>query len=166
MEDLEQRFWYGGLEASVKDLLSESVLLIKKVAVWTEKFSDYSFVVFPAAKAYEGFLKKVFLDLGFISQEEYYGQRFRIGKALNPSLDKKYRQTEGIYDQVIRFCGGDNTLADQMWTTWKSCRNLIFHFFPKEKNAVTFVEAQERIDTIIETMESVIRGCRIKHEES
>lgn len=148
-------------ERGVKDLLEESQLLIKKVPLWTEKFTDYSFIVFPAAKAYEGFLKKVFLDRGFITEEDYFGKRFRIGKALNPSLEDKYRE-ESVYDKVIEFCGGERSLADTMWATWKNCRNMIFHFFPNEKNVVSFEEAKDRVEEIISTMEEVRLGCRIK----
>ena len=70
---LEKKNWWGYLEKDLQGLLREATLLIEKVSLWDEKFPDYSFVVFPAAKAYEGFLKRLFLDRGFISEEDYYG---------------------------------------------------------------------------------------------
>ena len=160
MEDLKNRVWWEGMDDGIIDLLNESRILIENVPLWTEKFIDYSFIVFPAAKAYEGFLKKVFLDRGFITSEDYYGKHFRIGKALNPSLEPKYR-AESVYDKVTDFCGGERSLADRMWETWKNCRNMIFHFFPNEKNAVSFEEAKDRVNEIISTMEEVSLGCRI-----
>jgi len=33
--------------------------------------SDYSYLVFPFSKAYEGFLKKLFLDTGVISEKDF-----------------------------------------------------------------------------------------------
>ena len=126
-----------------------------------EGFHDYAFIVFPAAKAYEGFLKKLFLDMGFISPEDYYGKHFRVGKALNPSLEKELREREGVYDKIVQYCGGED-LAGKMWFCWKECRNLLFHWFPNEKNAISLVEAKEKVNLIVETIDSAFGRCNIK----
>lgn len=149
------------MEVDLQGLLIESVLLIDNVESWEEKFHDYSFIVFPASKAYEGFLKKLFLDLGFISTEEFYGKHFRIGKALNPSLDAPYRQKESVYDKIVTYCGGKK-LADQLWETWKICRNLLFHWFPEEKRAITFDEAKARVNMIVDSIDASFKECKIK----
>jgi hypothetical protein len=156
---LEKKVWWEYLGDDLQELLRESLMLVEKVQHWDVEFDDYSFVVFPAAKAYEGFLKKVFLDLGFITEDDYYGKRFRIGKALNPFLDK-YLRHESVYDKLIEFCGGKD-LADQMWNTWRTCRNLLFHWFPNEKNAITFTEAKERVTLVIETIDAVFKACGV-----
>ena len=131
-------------------LLKASEFIYAEVKGWgadlpggKKEFDDYSFVVFPAAKAYEGFLKKLFLDMGFITQEDYFGKHFRIGKALNPSLEKDLRR-EGVYDKIIKYCQG-HELADNLWNTWKMSRNLIFHWFPNEKNQFFFWKSRELI---------------------
>ena len=160
---LEEKVWWSYLGKDLRQLLAESRLLAKRVGQWQEKFDDYSFVVFPAAKAYEGFLKRLFLDLGFISKEDFYGKRFRVGKALNPSLETRFRKKESVYDKIVESCGGKE-LADKMWYTWKTCRNLLFHWFPNEKNTISFPEAQKRILLVIETMDEVFRECMIKEE--
>ena len=157
---LPSRLWWNYVEEDLRELLEASQVLINKVETWEEKFHDYSFVVFPAAKAYEGFLKKLFLDLGFITEEEYYGKRFRVGKALNPNLEKELRH-ESVYDKIVHFCQG-RELADRLWETWKECRNLVFHWFPKEKNALTFIEAKARVQTIVESMDAAFKECKIK----
>ena len=54
--------------------------------------SDYSYLVFPYAKLYEGFLKQLFLDLGIIDERNFISDHFRIGKALSPNLVKFLRQ--------------------------------------------------------------------------
>jgi hypothetical protein len=54
-EEFENKSWWGELNEDIRELLSESLLLLEKVKGWNEEFHDYSFVVFPAAKAYEGF---------------------------------------------------------------------------------------------------------------
>ena len=84
--NLKGKPWYDYLEEDLRELLAEAFELIEKVPDWHDGFHDYSFIVFPAAKAYEGYLKKLFLDLGFIERDDYYGKRFRIGMALNPQL--------------------------------------------------------------------------------
>lgn len=162
--DLEKNSWWSYLAEDLQELLRESVLLLTKTGEWDKKFHDYSFIVFPAAKAYEGFLKNVFLDRGFIDEEQYFGKRFRIGKSLNPSLDKKYRDEGWVYKEVVDFCGGED-LAKSMWKTWKRCRNLVFHWFPKEKNALDYLEAKERLTQILDTIDKTFSGCKLEKIE-
>lgn len=121
--------------------------------------SDYSYLVFPFAKAYEGFLKKLFLDLGFIPQHVYEGDRFRIGKALNPHLEKILRH-ESIYDRITDLCGSRN-LADTLWNVWKKGRNLVFHYFPHNLRALQLSEAENIITEILMVMERAIRECKV-----
>ena len=146
------------MESDLRELLNESRLLLKISE--NLNFHDYSFIVFPAAKAYEGFLKKLFLDMGFITSEDYFGKRFRIGKALNPFLEKEFRR-ESVYDRLVDSCGG-KSLADKLWETWKNCRNLIFHWFPNEKNAISLDEARERLGMISEAIDQATKECKIK----
>jgi len=163
MDLLKIKPWWGYLEADLQELLQESFLLLQKVADWGEEFHDYSFVVFPAAKSYEGFLKKVFLDMKFISEEDYYGKRFRIGRALNPQLEPRLRALESVYDRLENFTGS-NTLGDNLWNTWKESRNLIFHWFPEEKRAITYDEAKQRIDMIVDSIDEAYKECKIKSQ--
>lgn len=154
------------MEKDLQELLKES-LLLKEVFGTEEKtkaeFDDYSFLVFPAAKAYEGFLKKLFLDLNFITREDYYGKRFRVGKALNPALEKRY-WNESVYQKIVAL-KGNNYLAEKLWETWRLGRNLVFHWFPNEKNALSYEEGVKRIEMIITTIDLVYKECKIKKEE-
>ncbi len=156
------------MEEDLHELLEESFLIdeiLKGMGAdlpgGRKEFHDYSFVVFPAAKAYEGFLKKLFLDLKFITPDDYYGKHFRIGKALNPSLPKEIRR-EGIYDKIEKYCGGKG-LADKLWETWRESRNLTFHWFPNEKNAISLDEARERIAMIISAIDQAFKECTLPH---
>lgn len=166
MEALEGKVWWEYLGEDLQKLLLTSQFLIDAVESWggdlpgaKKEFNDYSFVVFPAAKAYEGFLKKLFLDLRFITEEDYYGKHFRIGKALNPSLPKELRR-ESIYDRIVKYCGGE-ALAEKLWETWKQSRNLIFHWFPNEKNTITLPEAKERLMMITGAIDMAFKECKI-----
>jgi hypothetical protein len=166
VEQLEKKSWWGYLGEDLQRLLITSEFIYGVVEGWgvdlpggKNEFHDYSFVVFPAAKAYEGFLKKLFLDLNFITEEDYYGKHFRIGKALNPSLPRELRQ-EGVYDKIVQYCHGEN-LAQRLWDTWRLSRNLIFHWFPNEKNAITLTEAGERVEMIISVIDESFKECKI-----
>jgi hypothetical protein len=167
IEQLEQRIWWSYLGTDLQKLISTSHFLFSVVKSWgadlpggQKEFHDYSFVVFPAAKAYEGFLKKLFLDQKFITEDDYYGKHFRIGKALNPSLSKALMR-EGVYNKIVKYCGGQE-LADTLWETWKESRNLIFHWFPNEKNTITLTEAGQRIDMIVHAIDQSFKECNIK----
>lgn len=166
MDALDQKVWWSYLGADLQKLLETSNFLVRTVRSWggdlpggEKEFDDYAFVVFPAAKAYEGFLKKMFLDLHFISESDYFGKHFRIGKSLNPSLPKEIRKDE-VYSKLVKFCGGVK-LADDLWETWRVCRNLTFHWFPNEKNTISFEEAIERIEMIIAAIDKAFSGCRL-----
>lgn len=157
---LKEKPWATYVEEDIRELLQESQILLKVVPQWGEKFHDYSFVVFPAAKAYEGFLKKFFLDMKFITEEDYFGKHFRIGKALNPAIRRDFPGTESIYDKVAQHCGGKD-LANTLWETWRECRNLVFHWFPNEKNAITMEMAQSRFEMIINAIDRSFAECKI-----
>jgi len=159
MEAVEKRVWWNYIHEDLKGLIHESLLLVDEMKPWSEKFHDYSFIVFPAAKAYEGFLKTLFFDLKFISEDDYFGNRFRIGKALNPDLDQQYRN-ESVYDKLVDFCQGEN-LPRTLWNTWKKGRNMLFHWFPNKKNVVSYDEAKEKIQNILDAMDLAFKGCKI-----
>jgi len=158
---LETKPWWNYLEPDLKKFLAESAVLLDKSKKWSYQFHDYSFIVFPAAKAYEGFLKKLFLDMKFISQEDYLGKRFRIGKSLNPNLDRSHQDESWVYDDLEKFCNGKD-LPDLLWDTWKKSRNLAFHWFPGEANNLTLPEAEMRLNMIIESIDEVYSTCSVK----
>jgi len=165
--NLEKKLWWHYIEEDLQELLVASEFLSNVVRSWgadlpsgSKVFHDYSFIVFPAAKAYEGFLKKVFLDMGFITNEDYHGKRFRIGKALNPFLEKKFRESDSVYDKIVSHCGGKE-LADTLWEAWTNGRNVVFHWFPDEKKASSFEEAENKIKQIVTAMDKAFEGCKI-----
>lgn len=163
MASLQTKPWWNYLTENQKDLLVESFELLEREKEESkDRFHDYAFIVFPAAKAYEGFLKKLFLDLGFISKKDYYGRRFRIGRALNPALEKRYRR-ESVYDRLAKFCQGKD-LPDYLWQTWKRSRNLLFHWFPQHKNFVSLPQAEKRLGLITSAIDQAFKECKIKRE--
>jgi hypothetical protein len=160
MFELKNKPWWSFLDESCQELLLESEMLLSREQTMRTNFHDYAFIVFPAAKAYEGFLKKLFLEMGLIKEHQFEGRSFRIGKALNPSIDERSREDDDwIYDKLKDMCNLD--LPEFLWETWKESRNLIFHWFPNHKNAITLDEARERLEMIIKAMDIAFEDCRI-----
>lgn len=137
------------MDEPMRDLMKESFVLLEREEKMPDGLHDYAFVVFPAAKAYEGFLKKLFLDLGFINKMQYEGDRFRVGRSLNPNLPKRY-QWDWVYGRLEQKYGGELTM--RMWEAWKKARNRIFHFFPAHHKFITLAEARKLIEKIVEVI--------------
>lgn len=122
--------WFNSLAPQLQLLIKLSDTLYERELKLESDLSDYSFIVFPLAKAYEGFLKDFLFNLGLISERLYRSHRFRIGRALNPDVRYEQRDDEWVYDNVGQLCGPD--FARDVWDAWLVCRNQLFHFFPTE----------------------------------
>lgn len=147
------------LSEGQKGLIEEGLYLLNDIREHPDaKITDYSYMVFPFAKAYEGFLKQLFLDLKYITPQEYNSDRFRIGRALNPHLEKMLRH-ESVYDMVVHHCR-DRLLADDLWMAWKGGRNLVFHYFPHNFRALTLSEAEEIIENMLNVMQRAVVELR------
>lgn len=152
-------FW-SYISSPQKDLLQQGQFILQEIEQKKMfNFTDYSFVVFPFAKAYEGFLKKIFLEGGFISDADYISPHFRIGKVLSPNLVRKLGDAS-VYKKIEDMRG--KKIADMVWNTWKRGRNEVFHYFPHNIRSLAFQEAREIIDDIIGTMNQVYDHLRIE----
>lgn len=161
LDVLKIKPWWAYLEGNQQELLEESVMLLEREEQAGEPvFHDYAFVVFPAAKAYEGFLKKMFYDLELIGKADFEGDHFRIGRSLNPSLPERFRAVDWIFEKLSQKCQGEN-VPELLWETWKESRNLLFHWFPKNKNTITREEAKHRLVLIIQAIDASFESCRI-----
>lgn len=157
----------GGLTQDQGMLLKQAVYLLKreKERGENEVVVDYGFLVFTAAKVYEGFLKYYFFQLGLISKQQLHDQHFRIGKALNPDLPKAFRNHTWLYDDLLAI-GGDG-LAKFLWETWKQSRNQIFHYFPDEASLISIFQAQNLLEMVISAMwqamkfQAGVKGARL-----
>lgn len=158
-------FFWKYLSTGQKGLIEEGLYLLNDIKDHPDaNISDYSYLVFPFAKAYEGFLKKLFLDLGFIKEVDYNSDHFRIGRALNPHLEKRLR-SESVFDKLVNLTGKKN-LAYDLWDVWKRGRNLVFHYFPHNFRALTLLEAENSINDICEIMEKSVKECNIEKSRS
>lgn len=128
-----------------------------------EHLSDYSYLVFPYAKLYEGFLKRLFLDLGIITDREYQSQHFRLGKVLSPNLMALLRKRSAFGNIRRRF---GEELAYTLWNTWKQGRNMVFHYYPHNVQRLSFSEAVQTIDLLTDTMAQAVTLTHPVHTSS
>lgn len=152
MDSPNQASWYKYLDLHQQELVDVSFSLLNKKDLLAD-LKDFSFLVFPMSKAYEGFLKKVFYDLDLINKETYQGRRFRIGRAFNPDVRNYQRDEDWLYDNVELKFGRE--VARQLWETWLQCRNRVFHYFATEKQTLSFDEAMQKIEMIVRSMQLV-----------
>lgn len=146
------------LSVTQKQLATDGQLLLEdRERHPNEYLSDYSYLVFPFAKLYEGFLKQLFLDLSVISEREYQSKHFRVGKVLSPNLVRRLRE-RSAYGHITKRYGKE--LADALWNTWKQGRNLVFHYFPHNVSRLSLGAAKDLIAMIIATMMHAIELTR------
>lgn len=131
-----------------EELLTDTEIILKRLQI-KDDISDYSFLVSPIAKSYEGFLKDFFLKINLISEIEYESDRFRVGKTLNPSL--RYKRFS-VFQKLANYHERGEELAEILWDAWKFGRNEIFHYFPSNYKSLTKSEAEERIDLLLRAM--------------
>lgn len=149
-QDNYAKFWEY-LPQEQKDLILQGEYLVNTVVRHKSfSFQDYSFVIFPYAKAYEGFLKLLFKDVGFISHLDFISDHLRLGKLMSPNLMGRLRE-RSLYKKIRE--NASDKLAERIWRAWKDGRNQIFHYFPHNLKAVSLSEAEEIIKEIIATME-------------
>jgi len=147
------RLW-NYLSSSQQALVGDGMFLLDDSARHANTtLTDYSYLVFPFAKLYEGFLKQLFLDLGIMTEREYKSDHYRVGKTLSPNLVGRLR-ARSAYGQIASKYNWD--LADQLWQTWRNGRNLVFHYFPHNLRALSLAQATELIERICETMEAAV----------
>lgn len=128
---------YDFLPISVQNLPINTEIVTQLLSNYPQSvdinlIDDYSFVVFPTAKAYEGFLKKLTATVPFVyrqKHQEYIITRdiledspdFSIGVIFNESINSKI--TESLKDRS-RFKNYPNLMK----ATWDLCKCDILHF--------------------------------------
>lgn len=140
-------------------LIDESWDLLEQEKRAALKRADYGFIVFPMAKAFEGYMKDWLMHQGLISHQTWSSQRFRLGRALNPDVAPPQRDHWWLYDDVSRVCGKE--LARMIWTSWLECRNHVFHYFPDASKAMDLADAEACLLQLNQTMEQT-QACLVE----
>lgn len=154
LEELQAEDWFQPLAKPVKDLLQQGLVMWlreRKQQPMDEYIVDFSYLLFPLAKAYEGQLKIFLLKLGLIDKKLFEHKHFRIGRALNPDIRKSQQDEHWAFDEVAAFCGQEE--ARSLWETWLSARNRVFHYFPGERKELPFEEIEELMELVFESFQ-------------
>jgi len=155
--DRQSALW-GYLTDDIRGLIVDGELLVKHAEEDHRKVSDFSFMVFPFSKAYEGFIKKLLLDLELIQEDEYYGEEIRIGRLLNPFYK------DNNTNVFVRLCGPitkGQALAERLWEVWRRGRNQVFHYFPHNFRKLSYKEAREIIEEMLQVMDEAVTSCSL-----
>lgn len=159
VDELKQSKLFSFLGHSMQDLVVESVELLELFERKKQKkFHDYSFILFPVMKAYEGFLKKYLLEERLITKDAVESRHFRIGRSLSPDLPDFLKDEKWVYDDLDEMCKrmGKGDLAERVWEAWTENRNKLFHFFPEHVNFVSLEETRDRLDEVLRVMEELV----------
>ena len=151
------------LEPDIKGLISDGEHLLDLVLEEEKGTTDFSYLVFPISKAYEGFLKKLFLDTGVINEHDFYGDDVRIGRILSPNFRKanpKLFNKICLKDSVAEDSAGKD-LADRLWGAWHVGRNRVFHYFPHNFRRLNYAEALAIIQQVVSQMDEAVRVCSL-----
>jgi len=141
----------------IRDLIEDGEIILNFVYENKHRaeISDYSFIVFPFAKAYEGFLKRFFWDVGLITEDEYFGDEIRVGRLLNPN----YEDNTSVYNRVCGHAKGNEGVPRRLWNAWKRGRNTVFHYFPRNFKRLSYDESLDIINDLVNAMSEVTSKC-------
>ncbi|MBT6401247.1 hypothetical protein HN803_05415 [candidate division WWE3 bacterium] len=148
----ESKLWEFFPE-EIKGLIADGEHLLIECHALSGKVSDYSYLVFPFAKAYEGFLKHYFLELELIHEDEFYGDDIRIGRILNPMfMEKKF----SVYAKLKKIKGYDPDMPEHLWKIWRRGRNQVFHYFPHNFRRLSKEESADIINGMVGAMHEAV----------
>ena len=141
--DFEKASWFTLLDDNGQRLVKLSEILYEREERMKTMYESYSFVVFPMAKAYEGFIKLYLKKTGILNRSDYIDVKFRIGRALNPDISDRHKDEWWLFDDLERACGKDTARA--MWNAWIECRNHVFHFYFDDEIEMDLEEAKNKL---------------------
>jgi hypothetical protein len=146
------------LSPDLRGLIEDGEHLLDDVEENKGRISDYSYLVFPFSKAYEGFLKQLFLDLDLLREDEYYGEDIRIGRILNPNY---MAENTSLYKNLCLHSKGGEEFTKRLWKVWRKGRNQVFHYFPHNFRRLSLNESLEIIHEILSAMENAVGKCEL-----
>ncbi len=118
----------------IVDLKEDSYKLYNRYSEMHSPLSDYSFIVFPLAKAYEGILKKILVKTGVLTEAELLqNPNITINRFYNP-LEK------GAIYQTLKDKTRDKVIPHVIFSVYQECRNQILHYDQYRDNRIDNIE--------------------------
>jgi len=117
------------------------------------KMPEYSFMVMPAAKGYEGFTKKLMYKIGFLNEKEYTSLKSEFYKLGNLNANK--------YSQIFENAPRGKELIEQLKSSIKSNRHYWMHSDNSKLNKIgTYEEAVAKIEKIQVDIKNYFQDCK------
>lgn len=138
---------------------SHFLLHREKNSDYVYSFDDYSFVVLPAAKSYEGVLKKILVHIGLVTEQELLENP---GMALNSYFDPVNNKS---ISSSLKDKARDRAVPHIIYSTYQECRNEILHYDSYRDNKITLDDAEfyiKRIDDAISKAYNTFIGRKQK----
>jgi ribonuclease HIII len=135
---------YDFLYEHDQETLLSATMLLQAAGEFALELSDYSVLVMPFARAYEGFLLKLFCQIGLADEDAIKkdGRAIQIGKWL--------RDLEHIIVDKRRH----GHIARDLDTAWSGCRNLLLHSDPgRDVRMQNWEKADREIGVVIRSIE-------------
>lgn len=112
--------------------------------------SDYSFLILPTAKAYEGILKKILINKGMLKEEGLKNNpNVNVGSFFNPLGN------EAVF-KILRDKARDKSIPHVIYSTYQECRNQLLHYDLYRDNRVKSIdEARFIYQRIIDAINKV-----------
>lgn len=160
IKDFTKSNWFALLDENGQRLVHLSIALYEREVRMQTPLESYSFLVFPMAKAYEGFIKLYLKKMGLLNRSDYNDSKFRIGRALNPDISEQHKDEWWLYDDVARSCG--EKVSRDLWDAWIQCRNRVFHYYFNQETEMDFDQATKKLFQMAQAMDSAMACEQMK----
>ncbi len=110
---------------------------------------DYSFIVVPMSKAYEGFLKKILMRYGVVEE-------LKFAEKPDESINKYFNPKDGTSEKIyihLRDARRDKAVPHEIFATYQEYRNQLVHYDTHRDTRVSTADDAKfmirRIETVI-----------------
>jgi len=150
--------WYGGkldyfMGNRLLKLRHDTEKLLREESMYSIHLTDYSFVILPLAKCFEGFLKKLLIHLGLVKESLLVTDPYiAVNKYFNPKHDS--------VSSLLKDNKRDKSIPPLIYTVYQECRNNILHYDLHRNTSVNSYEdaqflAQRIEDAIVKAYVSI-----------
>lgn len=147
------------LGKDILELINDSNTLLKLAKKNDSgNLTDFSFIVLPYAKAFEGVLKKILVEANILTNDELIANPdISVNKYFNPASNAKILE-------LLRDKKRDKAVPYVIFSTYQECRNQILHYDTyRDLRLKTIEDAEFYIRRIDDAMQKAIQVFKNPH---
>jgi len=142
--------------------LRDGIILVEWSKQYNPNFKNYGILVRNFAIVYEGFLIKLLIDLGVISQQEFE-RDVRVGQIGKVLKEKKVELESKISEYRRKY----SYLPKKLEALWEECRNKILHSdYVAPHHIDSFEKANSKILEILDVIGKMFKVSNIPKRNS